>query len=253
MNTLNGGVMTAAFAVVMSFGIAGTTNSAPIPIDLLASNTLLGIYLKDFPSGLNEHHIDLNGDSGTTVTGNVQGVSGTPLVNFTSPSSLDSASGFANIKPGGDTYNLLTITLPATSTYTGAFGDFLFDVQLLNPKQNNPVDLTISAFNGITLLGTLTLTNLTTPDVQHDSDTSFLVLGENSTVITSIVLASISGFKETKHFQISDLQLVVCTEDCGDGGPRIDPTPLPGALPLFASGGALLGFLGWRRKRKRVA
>ena len=27
-------------------------------------------------------------------------------------------------------------------------------------------------------------------------------------------------------------------------------TPLPAALPLFASGGALLGFLGWRRKLK---
>jgi hypothetical protein len=27
-------------------------------------------------------------------------------------------------------------------------------------------------------------------------------------------------------------------------------TPLPAALPLFASGGGLLGFLGWRRRRK---
>jgi hypothetical protein len=30
-------------------------------------------------------------------------------------------------------------------------------------------------------------------------------------------------------------------------------TPLPGALSLFASGSALLGFLGWRRKRKQTA
>ena len=28
------------------------------------------------------------------------------------------------------------------------------------------------------------------------------------------------------------------------------PTPLPAALPLFASGAGLIGFLGWRRKRK---
>ena len=28
--------------------------------------------------------------------------------------------------------------------------------------------------------------------------------------------------------------------------------PLPAALPLFASGGALFGFLGWRRKRKAI-
>jgi hypothetical protein len=31
---------------------------------------------------------------------------------------------------------------------------------------------------------------------------------------------------------------------------QVTPTPLPGALPLFASGGGLLGFLSWRRKRK---
>ena len=30
-------------------------------------------------------------------------------------------------------------------------------------------------------------------------------------------------------------------------------TPLPAALPLFASGGGLLGFLGWRRRRKNAA
>src|SRR4029079_17108337 len=30
-------------------------------------------------------------------------------------------------------------------------------------------------------------------------------------------------------------------------------TPIPGALPLFASGGSLLAFLGWRRKRKAQA
>ena len=29
--------------------------------------------------------------------------------------------------------------------------------------------------------------------------------------------------------------------------------PLPAALPLFASGASLLGLLGWRRKRKKMA
>lgn len=31
---------------------------------------------------------------------------------------------------------------------------------------------------------------------------------------------------------------------------QLRETPLPATLPLFASGGALLGSLGWRRKRK---
>ncbi len=54
---------------------------------------------------------------------------------------------------------------------------------------------------------------------------------------------------------------------CSDGGPHCGPwtsvhtdfalqvnaVPLPGALPLFASGLAALGLLGWRRKRKAQA
>ena len=32
-----------------------------------------------------------------------------------------------------------------------------------------------------------------------------------------------------------------------------EQTPLPAALPLFASGLGALGLLGWRRKRKQAA
>ena len=32
--------------------------------------------------------------------------------------------------------------------------------------------------------------------------------------------------------------------------PQFAGTPLPAALPLFASGAGVLGFFGWRRKRK---
>jgi hypothetical protein len=31
-----------------------------------------------------------------------------------------------------------------------------------------------------------------------------------------------------------------------------DPTPLPAALPLFATGVGALGLLGWRKRRKRI-
>src|SRR5215467_14443439 len=34
------------------------------------------------------------------------------------------------------------------------------------------------------------------------------------------------------------------------GGDANGATPLPAALPLFASGAGVLGFLGWRRKKK---
>jgi hypothetical protein len=35
-----------------------------------------------------------------------------------------------------------------------------------------------------------------------------------------------------------------------DDGPAVAATPLPAALPLFASGLGAMGFFGWRRKRK---
>ena len=54
-----------------------------------------------------------------------------------------------------------------------------------------------------------------------------------------------------------------CTGNCGSGdafniggtftllnGPTLIATPLPAALPLFATGLGALGLLGWRRKRK---
>jgi hypothetical protein len=41
----------------------------------------------------------------------------------------------------------------------------------------------------------------------------------------------------------------------GDGAPLTlgDPTPLPAAFPLFATGLGAVGLLGWRRKRKSVS
>ena len=39
----------------------------------------------------------------------------------------------------------------------------------------------------------------------------------------------------------------------GTGSGSQNETPLPAALPLFASGIGGLGFLGWRRKRKKLA
>jgi hypothetical protein len=49
-------------------------------------------------------------------------------------------------------------------------------------------------------------------------------------------------------FDLVQGSCIDCTIVIGNNG----VTPIPGALPLFASGGGLLGFLGWRRKRKQA-
>jgi hypothetical protein len=48
-----------------------------------------------------------------------------------------------------------------------------------------------------------------------------------------------------------DIVLRITASDPAGGGPG--PTPIPAALPLFATGLGALGLLGWRRKRKAVA
>jgi hypothetical protein len=46
---------------------------------------------------------------------------------------------------------------------------------------------------------------------------------------------------------------IFSTETADPFGIEVTATPLPAALPLFASGFGALGLLGWRRKRKALA
>ena len=70
-------------------------------------------------------------------------------------------------------------------------------------------------------------------DTSHWVDTSYW------TVLTANFTATGSG---SGALTVDTLAAATSTE-----------TPLPAALPLFASGAGVLGLLGWRRKRKAVA
>jgi hypothetical protein len=81
-----------------------------------------------------------------------------------------------------------------------------------------------------------------TPDNEiNPSGSPSFVDGQGISFATStgpIDIAFISGaYEEVSHLGI------------GDGAFTLAATPLPAALPLFASGLGALGFLGWRRKR----
>jgi hypothetical protein len=80
------------------------------------------------------------------------------------------------------------------------------------------------------------------------------------TALTAIVLDTASYAKNTGltySTPIANITSVVF-ENTGTGNIRVDDisvssTPLPGALPLFATGLGVVGLLGWRRKRKSAA
>lgn len=63
------------------------------------------------------------------------------------------------------------------------------------------------------------------------------------------------GFISDQHFDAITLDSgeAWVVESIVTADAAISSTPLPAALSLFASGGALLAFLGWRRKRRALA
>lgn len=199
------------------------------PVDLLPNDPNLAIFLKEFPP---EVDTKIFLDAATNVSpfaGQVGSQTGQPTVNFTAHGNVDVANGFATVKPHADTtLTSMDITIPGHT-----FGDLLFDEQLLK-TQSGDLNLTIEAFSGLTLLGSLTLDKNT---LQHDADQSFKILAEGGNTITDVLLTSTTGFKELKHFQVSDLS-------------NPSPVPAPTALPLFLTGLAGIGGLMWRRKRR---
>ncbi len=67
------------------------------------------------------------------------------------------------------------------------------------------------------------------------------------TSVAYVVLDLDAGFAGDQHMLVNNFTVN------GDVFAAAAPTPLPAALPLFASGLGAMGVLGWRRKRKKAA
>jgi hypothetical protein len=52
---------------------------------------------------------------------------------------------------------------------------------------------------------------------------------------------------------VAGIAVVGLASSSSASGQQLTATPLPAALPLFATGLGALGLLGWRRKRKAQA
>jgi hypothetical protein len=109
------------------------------------------------------------------------------------------------------------------------------------PDADNEVEV----FNGTTLLNTYTGASLNITQFHDTPGTGFFnIFADSGEAITSLVLTSdVTGETLPNNFEV-------------DNFAAIEPsaaTPLPAALPLFATGIGGLGLLGWRRKRKAQA
>jgi hypothetical protein len=123
-----------------------------------------------------------------------------------------------------------------------AFGTQSVTVNLTNPVSylgftwgTPDADNTVQVFEGATLLATLTGTSLNITQFHDLPGTGFLdIFAGSGEAITSLVLTGPTNAFEVDNFAATP----------------VSATPLPAALPLFATGLGALGLLGWRRNRR---
>jgi hypothetical protein len=172
------------------------------------------------------------------------------------------------------------MTLSASKTLVVALGFLTASVFTASAATIFNFSATVFGEGGFTgsLSGTLTIDtttgtvdpwNIGSPDfaawtgtpLRGDTELFTTLEGENSALETLVLSFEepfdFVGFTGPYAGGGSILGFSVFSEHCSEGC-RLDFTvalsevPLPGALPLFATGLGALGLLGWRRKRKAV-
>jgi hypothetical protein len=192
----------------------------------------------------------VNGVGTATFDGSVGKNNATDFVDVMTNSTLKIDNGYGEIKPSsaGLPFTSITFTPTAGNLYDGMFWrGQIVDVPCVGRHcTDTPFDgnltATITDTNGV--VETLTYTGI-------GIDADFTRIGFEgdltNQVIQSVTLSldSTGYFKSVKQIDFS----LFGTTGGGGGG----AAPLPGALPLFATGLGAIGLLGWRRKRNRTA
>ena len=212
-------------------------------------------------------HADLIELTARPATGDVVdwGQLGTPNLTITSPQNFTSTGGTTgSVNLNGTGFLVQQCCIGITGTFNGNFapGDkvlvtgagssltinFNTPVQTVGAQiQDNRIgDLFIAeilAFNGNVLLGTFTKSGFS-GDVGNNSNI-FLGVQDSIADITSVTYLTFTSSPEYSLQAVAINQLTI-------GGGNVTVTPLPAALPLFATGLGVLGLLGWRKKRSQA-
>jgi hypothetical protein len=178
------------------------------------------------------------------------------------------------------------LLLAAVSLYTPAYADAVITVQLVNHGVSlGPVSIGYTGPSNATWTASLSSVGGGSPNPypidawEWDAHAStpagipFVLVGCGRNApgpCGAVVHDPISGTGLPSGFTLSAvLDGFICNGPCNgfslpslfetitvfgaDPGALIGPTPLPGTLPLFATGLGAFGLLSWRRKRKAIA
>jgi hypothetical protein len=183
------------------------------------------------------------------MTYGLEAALGTSVSINTGSQTINANSGF--LDPSG-------ARLFTSSTFAIGNGNIL----TINGTASQFVVIDITGNSTTKLDGALTLTGGITPDqvlinflgvggsVQGAANgatlaATFLIPNEAVTLNSLTINGHLFGGAAGQNFQFVSNAFI--------NQPTLAPVPLPGALPLFASGLGALGLLGWRRKRRAQA
>jgi hypothetical protein len=184
----------------------------------------------------------------TVIQGNVdltRAVDYGPLANTLDPASVQDIDLIGDSSGSGGVFGGLS---QAFATTPGQQYQLTFDYS------HNPG--TASSSPDGAYAARVTIGNANAPTGNYTTCTGFISCTTVSQTGAAIWLAYSEDFTATSS---STLLQLIDTEGGYNAGIYLDDvsvvplngtTPIPGALPLFASGAGVLGFIGWRRKKK---